>query len=457
MRTHQNNEQELTHLLASPPTVPAFDFNSRSELMSHKLNVTAKEKALTATNAAQESLGTAGFLSALHIFIFYTSLEEGGIGLTIGAAAGIGALSALSVATLAITIPLSYMTYRNYIRESTKLEAAIIKEEVNRKRYRDELFLDLLILKCLCDDDDEKEFQHYINQLNLNNAEINKANLLEQVNAMYLNPAFRGQAPVLNDAIADFKNDNLTSQSLAQRLANSALNRDREERLCVIQELKKIDQELDEKIYSSFQRIPIFDAVERGEAIAEGVNKALCMGFVLFSTITTFVEICITAGFCAALAVTGWGAIIIALVIACAVFGAGVGLGKQKNLQREELQNQLHQRNGTLIQAKRSTQTLITQKLRLNAQKAEMPNVVAPEKNNIADLQTRLAAAEKQNTQLSASIKKLEENNAALSSQLQKFTNPPANNNLRMFDVQQAGSAANSAEMPTKITSYAAM
>jgi hypothetical protein len=416
-------ERELKQpLLAPKVSTPSSNF--QSELERHRLQITAKETAITATNAIQESLGTTSILSSLHLFLFYTTLDQGGLGIALGTTVGLASLGAMSCGTLLLTIPLSVYAYKNYKQEAEKLVATINKDEAARQRYREELFLDLLSLRCLYAEN-EDNFLNALKDIDLDNDEIDIQKLLAQINKVYLNTRFQTKhVDIPHHQVDDQKQ---TPSTLMTILSNPILAKDRDMRNYTIKQLRTVDKQLADHLHTCYKPIPFLAVHNRKEAIIEGVTKFFSMAGAMFGLSTTYAGIILTAGFCIALSATGWGILIAAMLLSCLAFGLYAGAAKQKNLQREELQSQIKDRNNTLIFAKRQTQRVLTKKhLQLAEHKAEhaanlhaeLSTSLQQEVATNASLRSQLHQEEKSNSQMSARVDQLEIANTELQTKL---------------------------------------
>lgn len=333
-----------------PEPNPAFldnknspaEIKQTSELIRHSLTLTSDEQTLMASNATQNGLGTAGILSSFHLFAFYTPLEQGGLGIILGTTPALISLSVMSLGTLLLTVPLSLLTYDEYIQEATTAINNIIKAEKLRQIKRENLFLDLISLRCLFEES-EAAFNQLIETLDLDNEEIDSKALINHVNQLYLNPAFKTHA-VHHPPEHDAKQLNSERKTLISIL-NKPLPTIETKRKEITNEIRRVDRHFEEKLNTCFRVIPALNTVNQWTAAKYGMRDSIGMLGALFGTASTFAGIFIAAGLATALSFTGWGALLVAAIVISIIFGAGVGIAKQKNLQREELKSQIEKRN----------------------------------------------------------------------------------------------------------------
>ncbi len=227
-----------------PPGAP----QPLSELQRHGLEFSDEENKTLKINAIFTEFGTAGIVPTI-VWYIVTPASQVGLGVTLTSAATIGIMAGTFAGTGLLTIPLVYYGYKKLETDAEELEQAIKKQEVIRKHNREELFLDLLRLRCMLN---ERDFQSYIATLDLDENEIDKNTLIFYVNSYYKKIHTEQANYQLQDTqpATVFDQKDSSPQSILSYLQTSRLAQDPAIRQSILQKIRSLNPNLDTELHS---------------------------------------------------------------------------------------------------------------------------------------------------------------------------------------------------------------
>lgn len=326
------------------------------------LEITPGEITTAKVAAFASAVGNAGIISSVWLFAI-TPAEQVGLSVTaVSAAASIGILAAVSLATVLISIPLTYYAYEDYMIEAKALEEELIKTETIRKQHQEDILIQLLRLKCLLN---EEEFIEAVKSLALEEG-VKKQELLDLVDQISSENRFQNLPYHFNDkqelAIGSQEEKEAKPQYTLQSLfQQSDLIQNANVTKNAIQQFKANDRYFDKKLDACFEKITSLPT-HYTKPIMYGVAGAMMMAGTLFGTSWTFASIAISAGLCASIPVIGWAILALGCLVASIAVGVWIGKSKNKNMQREELQHRLTKKNQQLETTKTQVSKLCLKK-----------------------------------------------------------------------------------------------
>lgn len=323
---------------------------SRVDLPS-RMPITRNERWTVGANAVAAALGTTLGIFIEGLWFFTSDVAGAGLGIAMMGTSAAIAISVTAVASALVAIPVAYLTYRELMSEAEGLQAQLRTEEIARHEQHEKLFFKLLRLRCLFEN--QENYSTYITsfltqKINIT-SEINVPELLQQIERVYnRHSAQRYSLQFLAQSNAAEHIRSLQSQTFLQLMCDGNLDED-------VLRHRLLDEIKDtENLQQHFKTISTPPVTERGMAILYGAAAGMCVsGFVLGGG-WAFGALTISAGLCAAVPVAGWAVLVAGCLVMGIAFGWGIGLCKQKNIQRKTLLDQVCTRNELLTTASKA-------------------------------------------------------------------------------------------------------
>ena len=294
--------------------------------------ITTSEKAIVGANAF---IGAAGTTVGIIVEgIWFASTPVKAVGLGIGLSGGVAAatIAVAGVLSLAVAIPIAVYAYRELIGEAESINKSINELANQLEQNHKNIFFQLLRLRALknCDAD----FIYEANAVIAPCAEIDKKDaLLKLVSATYRSCEKNNYA--LKDekaTCADFLRD-----------SNETSVKDNQKKLW--QQLIQKDSNLASNLENCFASIPEPPVAHRGKAAFYGAVSALVVAGSALGISWAFSAMVVAAGLSALVPFAGWAVLGIAAITMGIMFGLGIGIFKQKNIQRDELRKSVELNN----------------------------------------------------------------------------------------------------------------
>lgn len=322
--------------------------------------ITLNEKLIIGINAAVAAVGITVGIIAESLWFATTSAKVGGLGIGLSGAVATGAITGVGIVSALAAIPIAYIYYKDLIAEAEFSNEVIRRESKLRHKKQEKLFFEFMRLRSLFLH--EHEFVDRVKSINYDekNNEINKSLFISLVNKTY--KKFENKKYLVdskeNYTVIIRKRDEPHAILFSDLLSNSqrATNRDIREK--IMSEIKN-QVGFDAILTQCFRHIPKPSPTNRHRAAGYGAIAGLTIAGAGLGTGWAFSSLVIGAGLCAAIPVIGWAMLGIGCITMGILFGVGVGLCKQKNIQREALKNKIQDRNHILNSANTVTHRAI--------------------------------------------------------------------------------------------------
>jgi len=300
------------------------------------LSVSSKEKIIVAADAAITGVGGAGVVSTA-LWLATTPIASAGLGVSLGFAASVIALSVVGVLFLSIAVPIAILTYRNQLNNAHKLHAELCNEVSRQRRKQRKLFFSLLKLRCYYANDTD----FMLDLQRKNNSTIVWIELIKQVNDTY----------------------HYNCKMDADHRAHDWH-----------------DFDLDVKLQHCFHPIPEASKSSYSKSAGYGFAAGISIAGISLGTGWTIAALLMGAGLMAAVPIAGWIAFGICCVAVGVIFGLGIALCKQKNMARDEIKQSARE-SSNLLSYERKQIDVITMAMMKNLSK-EYAAIKKPEINN---------------------------------------------------------------------------
>ena len=300
------------------------------------LSVSSKEKVIAASDAVITGVGGAGVVSTA-LWLATTPIASAGLGISLGFAASVIALSVVGVLFLSIAVPIAILTYRNQMNNAQKLHAELCNEVARQRRKQRKLFFSLLKLRCFYAND--ADFMRDLQRKN--NSAVVWAELIKQVNFTY----------------------HYNCKQDAENLAHDWH-----------------DFDLDAKLQHCFCPIPEVSKSSYGKAAAYGIAAGISIAGISLGTGWTFAALLMGAGLMAAVPFAGWIAFGVCCIAIGVIFGLGIALCKQKNMARDKIKQSARESINVLSSERKQIDVINT--ANLNNLHKEYENIKKPAINN---------------------------------------------------------------------------
>jgi hypothetical protein len=336
----------ITAFATQPPIAPV------TELAKYDLAVTPGENKrgflLALTAVAGDLIGS------IHAGLLYilSPADAGGIGATLGTTATWGVFGIVNSLTAILTIPITMLAHRSLMMEGRTLEAAIKRNEENRRVFHEDLFLELLRLRCLLN---ENDFTIQVKELGLENDEIHSAKLIALVKEIYKNPAFQANRYTVNPenftlAESKLEKQEGNSRPLPAILITAELERNPTIHSEIRNTLTHLVPEFTNQLNACYKPIPP-PRDRRKRAALYGVAGGIAIFGGVLGINGTLTGLLLLGG-CAALPGIGWGLLGLACLATAIYCGILIARIKDKNFRRKDVEKQTRLRSDLLEEVK---------------------------------------------------------------------------------------------------------
>lgn len=325
--------------------------------LENQMPITASEKAVITSNAIAAGLSTTTGLIVEGLWFLTSDVLSGGLGVTMVGGAAAGAISLVGVVSALIAAPVSYLIYRKLLQES-EYQVRVLQEEASlREALHEKVFFELLRLRCIYNN--SHDFSKQANKL-LQDAdqEIDRENLIAHVERIYAKNRDKtfsvtwrygdNLPPILRSVQGDEKE----TPTLINVMRTATI-------ICHEPARQHLTRSVltNENIHQHFKPISLPRTQKRHIAIGEGIAAGLGVAGFSLGAGWAFGALVVAAGLAAAIPFVGWALLGVGSLVMGAMFGLGIGLYEQKNIQRKALNDRVKQCNQRLSQAEQQLQS----------------------------------------------------------------------------------------------------
>lgn len=329
--------------------LPAGPEESKEIALEDRMPITSGEQTVMAFNAIAAGLGTTSGLIVEGLWFFTSDVESGGLGVIMMGGTAAGAISIVGIVSALAAIPIAYITYRELMIEAEMLVKTLQDEARLRDELHEKIFFELLRLRCLYNNITDFSY-HAHRLLQASREEVDSENLISHVVRIYERCREKTFAvtwryadnlpPVLRES------KDSASVTLTQVLRNPNIVHNEKTRLSLTHSVLG-----NENIHRHFKSIPELPVTNRKTAIGYGLVAGLSVAGFSLGSGWAFGALVVGAGLAATIPVAGWAVLAVGSIVMGAMFGLGIGIYKQKNVQRRALNDAVKHRNKLLLSA----------------------------------------------------------------------------------------------------------
>ena len=296
--------------------------NSNSLQIENRMSITRSEKILMQANAALLGIGTTAGFFVEGLWFASTPVDYGGLGLVLSGAGAAVTISLVGIVSALTAIPIAYLFYRDGMSEAKDLIAEINHETHQQLQIQQDLFYQLLRLRCLYTD----EIKFYMNAKRLLKKDFDFEKLLIFVNHQYLKIKHSYYQVCAKPGYPPELSEENGSQTLPQILCDISLASSSSIKDSVFEKLILLslsENKFKNDLMTCFKKIENPSIAIQKKSIAYGVVSGLTITGVAIGTGWGFGALVLSAGLCAAIPLVGW----IVFTAACLGLGLMFGIG----------------------------------------------------------------------------------------------------------------------------------
>lgn len=321
-----------------------YQLVASSEMQQREdIAIDSGEKVMAAGYAGLLGLDGVSLVST-GVWYAVTSTSAVGLGITLTGATAAFVISGAGFAVMALALPLAYYNYKCLMKEAASLQESITQENAEREKNHEILFFELLKLRASCASN--LAFELAMQRI-ANDDEVDYAKLISLVNSAFMQYENRTYAFSAEGSLVRANDQDAHPVLFKDVLgkANFAIQSDIR---------KALLNDLNPDLTGCFKQIVHLPVTTRASAARVGVIAGVTAAGVTLSTGWTFAALVIGAGLAASLPLVGWALLGAGCIVLGVIVGLGMGLSKQKNVQREAFRDELQKRNKML--ANKTTQ-----------------------------------------------------------------------------------------------------